>query len=628
MKNKFIILLCLFIIGNTNLFGINNYFKTTKRAQLPDAVDVVHSIKKYKTFELDEQGLRRYLQNAPLEFVSNGKTIPLEIPLPNGEFEIFNIVESPILSLEVAAQHPEIKTYSGNSQLHKEAVIRITLTSDGFSAIILNVEGDVVYFEPYTKVKSNFYFNYFTKDVIVPKQLKPRNPSCNIGELPLDRQKKIELKLDESSNNKKTRNNTGANLKTYRLAIAVTGEFTAVHGGTAIGGLNRVVNYVNTINAIYRNELAVAFTLVSGTNLIYTNATTDPYTNNDQSAMLTENQTNIDNVIGDLNYDIGHALSFDGIGTSGGGIAISPALCITGDKAQGVSGEGGTPFSQVFFDQTLAHEIGHQFNMSHSYNSSSPVCTTREPATSVEVGAGATIMSYGFTCSDNGDDNYFTSTTNGPILQFHSINYSQAVTYMGTTSCGTSTVTGNTPPVVTMPSAFTIPKSTPFALTCTATDVNGDNLTYCWEGTNIGLITPVPSTFLNTTQPPFFRTYEATATGTRNYPLLSAILNGTNTARGDKLPSIGIATTHRCTVRDNNVAGGGVSFGSVTITINGGIGPFLETTNLSGTFSPLTTQTITWSVNGTNVGTPNVKISLSTDGGITISTSVVGEYAQ
>jgi hypothetical protein len=179
-----------------------------------------------------------------------------------------------------------------------------------------------------------------------------------------------------------------------------------------------------------------------------------------------------------------------------------------------------------------------------------------------------------------------------------------------------------------MPSAFTIPKSTPFALTCTATDVNGDNLTYCWEGTNIGLITPVPSTFLNTTQPPFFRTYEATATGTRNYPLLSAILNGTNTARGDKLPSIGIATTHRCTVRDNNVAGGGVSFGSVTITINGGIGPFLETTNLSGTFSPLTTQTITWSVNGTNVGTPNVKISLSTDGGITISTSVVGEYAQ
>ena len=44
----------------------------------------------------------------------------------------------------------------------------------------------------------------------------------------------------------------------------------------------------------------------------------------------------------------------------------------------------GSGFAQVFYDQLLCHEVGHQFGMSHSYNSSIPVCETRNPGTSVE----------------------------------------------------------------------------------------------------------------------------------------------------------------------------------------------------------------------------------------------------
>ena len=49
------------------------------------------------------------------------------------------------------------------------------------------------------------------------------------------------------------------------------------------------------------------------------------------------------------------------------------------------------------------------------------------------------------------------------------------------------TPTGNHPPVVETPVAYTIPLRTPFALTGSATDADGDTLTYLWEQNDIGV---------------------------------------------------------------------------------------------------------------------------------------------
>lgn len=451
----------------------------------------------------------------------------------------------------------------------------------------------------------------------------PKQRSCNIDDNlnVSQRQMQKRKQIEELVNSPTALLRSGNTLTTFRLAMPANGEFVAKNGGTAISGFNAVVAYVNRIVTFYRNELSVSFTLVSGSNMVYTNAATDPYDNNNQSLMLDQNQANCDAVIGNANYDIGHVWGY--VGGSGGGLASSPVVCDNNFKAMGVSGEGDlNTYSQVFMDQLVFHEMGHQFGMSHSYNSSIPVCTTREPTTSVEPGSGATIMSYGFTCSDGvNNDDYFSAPVGGlitgPILQFHTASYAQAIALLSTISCGVTTATGNTPPVVTVPTNYTIPKSTPFALTGSATDVDGDALTFCWEGTNIGTMVPDFTTLANTAQPPFFRSYKPSNSGTRTYPILSSILDGTNYVKGDKLPSVGIVTTHTLTVRDNNAAGGGVSSGTVSVTVNGAIGPFLETTNLTGTHESGTTENITWSVNGTDAATPNVKISLSTDGGYT-----------
>src|SRR5579884_337840 len=127
---------------------------------------------------------------------------------------------------------------------------------------------------------------------------------------------------------------TGANVRTYRLALAATGEYTQFFGGTVANGMAAIVQAVNRINGIYLTEFAVQFQLVNNNDrLVYTNPATDPYTNNDGNTMLGQNQSNIDTVIGSANYDFGHVFS-----TGGGGVAYVGVACNNSFKAQGVTG--------------------------------------------------------------------------------------------------------------------------------------------------------------------------------------------------------------------------------------------------------------------------------------------------
>ncbi len=618
---------CLFcaLIVAPDAWAQTTYFEPLSSSQARISIPAAQNLQKYVAYQLKENDLRSYLAKAPLEFSGRGTGLSLDIPLPNGTVETFTMLESPILAPAVAARHPEIKTYSGIGTIHKNYTIRLSFTANGFDAIILGVGSDAVY---YTKAStdraSRLYLTYFARDAKKSDTTKPFGAAGKCGSI----ESTLPSIGTEAGGRKGAAfNNTGTVLRTFRLAVAATGEFTKLKGGPSgdvAMAFDAVVGYVNRMNAVYRTELSVAFTLVSDVNLVYPDPATDPYTNTDQIKLLTENQTNLTNAIGGANYDVGHVFASEG--GSGGGVAASSSVCNAEQKAQGVSGVSNDgSFAAVFDDQLISHEIGHQFGMSHSFNSSLPVCTTREAATSVEPGAGTTIMSYGYTCSNNtGNDNYETPAYQ-PFLNFHTTSYKQAVDFMATISCFTTTALTNAVPVIgTFPAATTIPRSTPFALTGAATDADADNtLSYSWEGTNIGTVVPDATTLANTAQPPFFRSYQPVPTGTRTFPRLSAILDGTNIAKGDKLPSVGIATTHRLTVRDNV---GGLTYQEVTVTVDGDSGPFLVTNDLSGSLAGSSTQTITWDVANTTAAPVNcasVDILLSTDGGLTFPTTLL-----
>jgi len=111
-----------------------------------------------------------------------------------------------------------------------------------------------------------------------------------------------------------------------------------------------------------------------------------------------------------------------------------------------------------------------------------------------------------------------------------------------------------------------------------------------------------------------------------------------NGLKGETLSPVARPMKFRLTVRDNRAAGGGVvSSGSgcqdpTVFTVNAvGTAPFIVTSPNGGESYPgSTTQTVTWNVVGSNaapINATNVKISLSTDGGLTYPTVLLASTA-
>ncbi|MDH3268476.1 MAG: M12 family metallo-peptidase [Ignavibacteria bacterium] len=600
--------LCFTIIFSSSLFAQNNYadlWSDVSEIGL-DAVGTRYIIpESYRTLELDLQSLSSALNQVPKEITTNVNYsgFTLSLPLPDNSFATFKIVESPIMAEELATNYPEIKTYLGQGiENNASARVRFDVTPAGFHAIIFSTEG-TVYIDPYSLGDNRYYISYIKKDYLPTEE--QLNIECTLLGTDSEFGQHIRQLVEDNPFVM-----TGPELRTYRLACAATGEYTIFHGGTVAQGLAAVVTAVNRVTGVYENEFAVRLELIPNNDLIiYTDPSTDPYTNNNGGTMLGQNQTNLDAVIGSANYDIGHVFS-----TGGGGVAYLGVVCQAGYKARGVTGLS-QPIGDPFYIDYVAHEMGHQYGGNHSFNGSAGACSggNRNPATAYEPGSGSTIMAYAGICSpqnlQNNSDDYF-----------HNVNFVEIVNYTNNgngNSCPVVTNTGNNEPSVTVPAGgFTIPINTPFILTGSATDPDNDPLTYCWEEFDLGPAGHPNSPVGNA---PIFRSFNPVDVPYRYFPKLSNILSNTQTI-GEILPTYTRTLTFRLTARDNRAGGGGVNYAQMqAINVTNTAGPFLVTQpNTSVTWMGNTIYTVTWDVANTSVApvsVAEVNILLSTDGG-------------
>jgi hypothetical protein len=403
-------------------------------------------------------------------------------------------------------------------------------------------------------------------------------------------------------------NLSGETLRSYRLAMAATAEYTAFHGGTVAGGMAAIVTAMNRVNGIYESEVAIRMVLVANNDqVVYTNAATDPYTNADGFGMLSENQANIDAVIGSANYDVGHVFS-----TGGGGIASLGVPCNAAFKARGVTGLP-SPIGDPFYVDFVAHELGHQWGGNHTFNGSSGNCSggNRNGSTAYEPGSGTTIQAYAGICSPQ-------NIQSNSDAYFHGLSFDEMVAYSttgGGNSCATQAATGNTAPVVEAGPAHTIPISTPFELCGSGSDDDGDALTFGWEQFNLG---PAGHPDSPVDDAPIFRSFTPVTSPCRSFPQLSDIVNNTHTI-GELLPTYGRTLTFRLTGRDNKTGGGGVNNDSVDIVVSDTAGPFLVTyPNTAVSLSGASSMTATWDKSNTDIAPVNcssVDVLLSNDGG-------------
>ncbi len=550
---------------------------------------------KYQHLQLKLDRLKEILANAPLEFTPEAQDCKLiiELPMPNGEFQKFSVLQSPIMQEELARNYPQIKTFRGQGIDDPSASLRFDYTEKGFHAMIMSSQSSSVFIDPYSTEDAEHYISYYKKDFKTDKQFL-----CLVDEQ--DDPKK-EQQIEQQANLR-----FDGNLHTYRLAMACTGEYASFHGGTTAGAMSGITTTVNRVNLVYERDLSTRFELIANNDdIIYLNGNTDPYSNNNANALINENQSNIDNVIGSSNYDVGHVVS-----TGGGGLAGLGVICSNGNKARGITGSG-APIGDPFDIDYVAHEIGHQFGGSHTFNGSDGSCGGNRSASSAyEPGSGTTIQAYAGICS--GDNTQSNSDDH-----FHMRSLLQMTDEINSTSCEQLTATGNSAPVSNAGSNYVIPVSTPFTLFGSASDADGDAVSYCWEQYDLG---PAGNPNNPSGDAPIFRSFSPTSSPDRTCPQISDIINNTQTT-GEILPSYARTMHFRLVVRDNNSAGGCYDWDEMEVDVSDSAGPFLVTSpNTVVGWQGNSSQTITWDVANTNaapVSCSQVDILLSTDGGLT-----------
>ncbi|HUN80059.1 MAG TPA: zinc-dependent metalloprotease family protein [Phycisphaerae bacterium] len=563
---------------------------------------------KFQAVTLDRQSMANVLRLAPPENnvgAPENSTLILTLPKPDGSFETFRVVDSPVMEPGLAAQFPDIKTWLGQGIDDPAASVRLDMTPLGFHAQVLSPNGRY-YIDPYTRNDWDLYTSYYLRDL-----RDTHGFSC---QMPDQGAKLFPNGLPEGG----VINSSGGTRRTYRLANACTGEYAAFFGGTVALAQAAIVTAINRVTGVYEIECAIRLTLIANNTLIvYTNSATDPYTNNSPSSLLTQNQTTCDNVIGSANYDIGHVFS-----TGGGGLASLSVVCVNGSKARGETGSS-SPVGDGYYIDYVAHEMGHQFGGTHNFNGQLGSCGggNRTASTAYEPGSGNSIMAYAGICL--GDDLQPHSDA-----YFQHISYDQIVAFVTSGSgagCAATVATGNNPPTVNAGADYTIPKQTPFQLTATGSDPDGDTITYLWDERDLGAAQDaVGGIIADNGASPFIRAWPAVASNIRIVPRLSDLLANT-LAFGEQLPNTNRTVNFRCTIRDNRAGSGGVNFDSMVITVTTASGPFQVTSpNTAVTWSG--TQTVTWNVANTAaapVSCANVRILLSTDGGNSFPTVLV-----
>lgn len=607
----------------TSIFAQNNpdYWGPVSpdNVVLPPAATRQYEPLKYHAFTLDYQQISTYLNNAPREFTTAARTqsFRISLPLSDGKKETFSVVKTRVMDAALEVQHPEIGTYAGvgigNPNLH----VRITVTpSWGFQAFITRPDKGIEYIEPVALGQNQYYMVYDRNDL-------PRDPTDK--QLPALMEVPPRDEIQEQSLSRFTPGAPGpgdgeqllggpVNLKVYKFACAANSGFSLDNGVTKDAVFQKLTTFTNQLNAIYERDINIRLVLIAESyDIIFNDPATDPYTGSEVGGWMSQNPTIMLQYLGSPNkYDIGHVFARY---ITGSAIGVAGGLCCTQFKGRGCSAWYGPPYGDEFF-AIVGQEIGHQWRGGHTFNQCFDGAQfTYESA--CEPGSGSTIMSYNGSCGTN------NVGSGGTALFYHACSIAEIRRFYefeeGAT-CGTTLATTNTSPEVTTnyPPVTFIPISTPFELTGTAVDPDGDAMTYSWDEIDLGPTTPLGSPVGNS---PLFRWFEPTTTATRTFPRIQTVITNTNSVT-EVLPTYNRDITFVFVARDNKPGGGGVAWDTVELRSTSLAGPFLVTypnvSNIKWYVGEY--RTIIWDVANTNnapVNAKTVNIKLSTNNGST-----------
>lgn len=579
MNKKFQLTICLILFLQCQLaFAFTSNYWTKSHAKA-ETHNVSLKLRNAHSIQLNLAAFQQALSQ---------QEIVIDVPLPNGKLVSFRLKENQTMAAELADKFPAIKSYSGHQIGQAENFGRFDFTPHGFHGMFI-FNQQMVFVEPQAVGNNQHYISYY----------RQQEESAAFSDTVLS----VKRPIAASKRLAKTElDNKLIGIKTFRFAVSATGEYTQYHGGTVVSGLAAVVTMVNRLNQVFNRELSIELQLVADNDqLIFTDASTDPFSNDDDDGEV--NTDVINDAIGVNSYDLGHVVN-----TGAGGLAILGALCRDLYKGDGVTGRS-NPTGDGFWIDYVAHEIGHQLGANHSFNGTTGSCDSgRHASAAYEPGGGSTIMAYAGICGAQ-------NVSNSGIEYFHSHSLDEMNQTIAARSCGELATPSNHIPTADAGNDYTIPAHTPFALTGSATDTDMDNLSFEWQQFDLGSASNTRSDDqTDFGDGPLFRVFGPSESPIRTFPQLANILAG-NLTYGETYPATNRALNFRFIVRDNQ---GGVNYDQSEITVVDTGEAFSVTSPVTGDVWQQAEQTILWQVADTNsapISCQSVDIYLSSDSG-------------
>ncbi|ADZ92548.1 reprolysin-like metallopeptidase [Marinomonas mediterranea] len=539
----------------------------------------------------DFNDLKQYLLDTSLS------EYRIDLPLPDGQSIEYILAPTHVMSESVAEQFPDMRQFKGYAVDNTGLSGRFDVSELGFRGLFDTQNGQVT-LDPTHVGETNNYASYYARS--------SNGLDSNFNETVLQGD------TESAAVQQRTASYTPT-LKTYRLAVSASYQFTEFYGGQS-QALAGIVTMVNRLNEVYEKDLGITFTLVSGTNTIVNSANAGPFDNSSND--ISYNKAFLDSIVGNENYDIGHIVN-----TGGGGLATLGSVCDNEKKAQGVTGIP-SPTGDAFYINFVAHEVGHQFGANHTFNGTTGNCSgNRNEDSAVEPGSGSTIMAYAGICG-------ILNLQNNSTPHFHAYSINEINNYLATTigsSCGTVTSQANTAPAVDAGDDITIPANTPFMLIGSATDTENDNLTYIWEEMDTGNASTSVTTMADDGTRTLFRSWETVTSATRYLPRLEDLVDG-ELSLGETYPASSRNLNFRLTVRQTDSNGNslaGSNYDDKVVTVDSNSGPFYITSpNSNVTADTGETVTLNWNVANTSsspVNCSNVDVLIADEGNTAFS---------
>ena len=229
---------------------------------------------KFRTLQIDATAVKDFLWSLPNEnkFLKNRLAAPvLNLPMPDGSTARFHVWESSIQEPGLEAKFPEIKTFAGQGIDDPTATIRFDFNPYfGFRAQILSPVTGRIYIDPYANKNINYVISYYHKD-----NIRSIPFTCEVEESVLGNRGNSPVPDAAACR--------GTDLRTYRLAVACTGEYAqapGINAGAIATTLHAaIVTTVNRVVGVYETEISVRLVLIANNSAIeFLDAATDPFT--------------------------------------------------------------------------------------------------------------------------------------------------------------------------------------------------------------------------------------------------------------------------------------------------------------------------------------------------------------